>query len=157
MQPYVIDIIFALVTCVFLITGWRRGFVRMAGGLVSLVISIGCGVWGVGWIEDTLGIPLSASFIGLLFAFLVIAVIVSALVNLVVTLLDLARRLITMIPGFGLLHRLAGSAVGVLEAGVCILGVSYVAMYILAAGDMRTLLLSSQVVAYGVQILSVIE
>lgn len=154
MQPYMIDIIFALIALVLVITGWRRGFVRMAGGLISLVVSIAAGIWGVTWIEDVLGIPLSGSFIGLLFAFLTIAVIVSAILNLVVTLFDLARRLITMIPGLGLLHRLAGAAVGAVEAGVFILGISYLATYILAVSDIRTLLLSTETLRYGAQILS---
>lgn len=149
-----IDIIFALIAFALIITGWKRGFVRMAGGLISLVVSIAAGIWGVTWIEDVLGIPLSGSFMGLLFAFLTIAVIVSALLNLLVTLLDLARRLVTMIPGLGLLHRLAGAAVGAVEAGVFALGVSYLAVYILGASDMRTLLLSTETLRYGAQVLS---
>lgn len=153
MQPYFIDIAFALIACTLLITGWRRGFVRMAGGLVSLAVSVGCGLWGVGWIEDVLGIPLSSTFIGLIVAFLMIAVIVGAILNLAVTLLDVARRLITMIPGLGLLHRFAGAAVGVLEAGVLVLGVSYLAVNVLAESAVRTLLLASQVVSYGVRVL----
>jgi uncharacterized membrane protein required for colicin V production len=154
MQPYMIDIVFALIALVLVITGWRRGFVRMAGGLMSLVLSIAAGIWGVTWIEDALGIPLSATFIGLIFAFLTIALIVSALINLIITLLDLARRLITMIPGLGLLHRLAGSAVGGVEAIVFALGVSYLAVYILGVSDIRTLLLSTETLRYGAQVLS---
>lgn len=156
MQPYMIDIIFALIAFALIITGWRRGFVRMAGGLVSLAVSIAAGIWGVTWIEDVLGIPLSSTFIGLIFAFLTIALIISALINLIITLLDLARRLITMIPGLGLLHRLAGAAVGGVEAVVFALGVSYLATYILAAGEIRTLLLSAETIRYGAQVLSVI-
>lgn len=156
MQPYMIDIIFALIATALIITGWRRGFVRMAGGLVSLVLSIAAGIWGVTWIEDVLGIPLSGTFIGLIFAFLTIAVIVSALINLVITLLDLARRLITMIPGLGLLHRLAGAAVGGVEAVVFALGVSYLAIYVLGASDIRTLLLSAETIRYSAQALSAV-
>jgi len=156
MQPYMIDIAFGLIALALIITGWRRGFVRMAGGLVSLAVSIAAGIWGVTWIEDVLGIPLSGTFVGLLVAFLTIAIIVSAVLNLVVTLLDLARRLITLIPGLGLLHRLAGAAVGLLESGVFLLGVSYLATYILAAGNIRTLLLSAETIRYGVQALSAV-
>lgn len=151
-----IDIIFALIAVALIITGWRRGFVRMAGGLISLAVSIAAGIWGVEWIEGTLGIPLSATFLGLIFAFLTIAVIVSAALNLVVTLLDLARRLITMIPGLGLLHRLAGAAVGGVEAIVFALGVSYLAMYVLGASDIRTLLLSAETIRYSAQALSAV-
>lgn len=154
MQPYYIDIIFALIAFALIITGWRRGFVRMAGGLVSLAVSIAAGIWGVTWIEDVLGIPLSGTFIGLLVAFLTIAIIVSAVLNLVVTLFDLARRLITMIPGLGLLHRLAGAAVGGVEAVVFALGVSYLAVYVLTTGEVRTLLLSTETLRYGAQVLS---
>lgn len=154
MQPYMIDIIFALIAFALIITGWRRGFVRMAGGLISLALSIAVGIWGVTWIEDALGIPLSGTFIGLLIAFLTIAIIVSAVLNLVVTLLDLARRLITMIPGLGLLHRFAGAAVGGVEAMVFALGVSYLAVYVLTAGEVRTLLLSTETLRYGAQVLA---
>lgn len=157
MQPYYIDILFALITLVLVVTGWRRGFVRMAGGLMSLAISIAAGIWGVTWIQDTLGIPLASTIVGLLVTFLVISIIVSAILNLVVTLLDLARRLITMIPGLGLLHRLAGAAVGVVEAAVLALGASYFVLYVVAAGDMRTLLLSTQVLTYGVRVLAVLH
>jgi hypothetical protein len=41
----------------------------------------------------------------------------------------------------------------VLEVGVLILGVSYAAVYILVESEHRTLLLSSQVVGYGVRVL----
>ncbi len=153
MQPYMIDIIFGVLALALFVHGWRKGFVRMAGGMVSLVVSVVAGIWGVEWIEDVLGIPLSATFLGLIFAFLTIAVIVSAMLNLVVTLLDLLRRLLTMIPGVGFIHRLAGAFVGVLEVGVLILGVSYAAVYILVESEHRTLLLSSQVVGYGVRVL----
>ncbi len=153
MQPYYIDIIFAFIAVALIITGWRRGFVRMAGGLVNVVVSIAAGIWGVTWIENVVGIPLSATFLGLLFAFFTIAIIVSALINLVITLLDLARRLITLVPGLGLLHRFAGAAVGGVEAGVFALGASYLAMYVLEAGDLRTLFLSTETLTYGVRVL----
>lgn len=154
MQPYYIDIAFLLIAFILVVTGWRRGFVRMMGGLLSLVISIVVGIWGVGFLEDMLGIPISSTFFGLIFAFLTIAVIVSALLNLLVSLLDLLRRLITVIPGLGLLHRLAGAAVGILESGVLLLGVSYLAVYVLTESDIRTLLLSSESIAFGVRLLT---
>lgn len=154
MQPYFIDIAFALLTLVLFITGWRRGFVRMAGGLLSLVVSVVVGIWGVGFLEDMLGIPLSSTFIGLLFAFLTIAVIVSALLNLLVSLLDLARRLFTLIPGVGFLHRFAGAIVGLLEAGAILFGVSYLVMYVLVSSSISTLLLSSQSIYFGAYVIT---
>lgn len=153
MQPYYIDIAFLLIAFILVVTGWRRGFVRMAGGLVSLAVSIVAGIWGVGFLEDMFGIPLSSSFVGLLFAFFTIAILVSALMHLVVSLLDLLRRLVTMIPGIGFIHRLAGAVVGFLESGVLLLSASYLTVYVLAAGDVRTLLLSSQSIAYGARFL----
>jgi membrane protein required for colicin V production len=156
MQPYYLDIAFLLLTFLFVVTGWRRGFVRMTGGLVSLVVSIVAGIWGVGFLEDMFGIPLSSSFVGLLFAFLTIAILVSALMHLVVSLLDLLRRLVTMIPGLGFIHRLAGAVVGFLESGVLLLSVSYLAVYVLATSNIRTLLLSSQSIAYGARFLAML-
>lgn len=153
MQPYYIDIAFLLIAFVLVVAGWRRGFVRMAGGLLSLVISVVVGIWGVGFLEDMLGIPLSSTFLGLLFAFLTIAIIVSVLLNLLVSLLDLLRRLITIIPGLGFIHRLAGAVVGFLESGILLLGVSYLALYVLAQSDVRTLLLSSESIAFGARLL----
>lgn len=153
MQPYYIDIAFLLIAFVLVVAGWRKGFVRMAGGLLSLVISVVVGIWGVGFLEDMLGIPLSSTFLGLLFAFLTIAIIVSVLLNLLVSLLDLLRRLITIIPGLGFIHRLAGAVVGFLESGILLLGVSYLAVYVLAQSDVRTLLLSSESIAFGAQLL----
>lgn len=153
MQPYYVDLAFLGVTLVLFITGWRRGFVRMAGGLVSLAVSIVAGLWGVRFLEDAFGIPLSSSILGLLFAFLLIAVLVSALLHLVISLLDLVRRLLTIIPGIGFLHRFAGAIVGLVEAGALLLAVSYLAMYMLAAGDARTTLLASESVTWGVRAL----
>ncbi|NBS69932.1 hypothetical protein EBT31_13610 [bacterium] len=156
MQPYIIDIIFGVLALVLFAYGWRKGFVRMAGGMVSLVVSVVAGIWGVEWIEDVLGIPLSATFFGLIFAFLTIAVIVSAMLNLVVTLLDLLRRLLTMIPGVGFIHRVAGAFVGVLEAGALLLAVAYLSVYVLSASDIRTLLLSSQAIGYATRVLEAV-
>lgn len=153
MQPYYIDIAFLVVTFALVITGWKRGFVHMAGGLISLAISIIAGIWGVGFLEDTFGIPLSSSFIGLLFAFLTIAVLVSAVLHLLVSLLDLLRKLFTIIPGVGFIHRLAGALVGFLEAGIFLLALSYLTIYVLSASDIRTMLLLTQGVSWGARIL----
>jgi Colicin V production protein len=138
----------------FFITGWRRGFVRMAGGLISLAVSIVAGVWGITWLEDVIGIPFSSHPIGLVFAFLMIAVLAGTVVNLLIGALDLVRRLFSVVPGVGLLNHLGGSAVGLLEAAVVVLGVSYLSVHFITDATWRALLLASQGIGYGIRTLS---
>ncbi len=126
----------------------------MAGGLVSLVVSIVVSIWSISWLEDVVGIPFSVHPIALIFAFLMIAVLVGIIVNLIIAALDLVRRLFSIIPGVGLLNHLGGAAVGLVEAVAVILGVSYLSVQFITDATWRALLLSSQAVGYGIRMLS---
>ncbi len=107
------------------ILGWHRGFVVMFGGLVNIVVSILGGLWGTSSAENVLGIPFSSNPLWFVGAFLAIAGICHTIFGFLVSILDLVRRLFTLIPGFGLLHRLAGAVVGLLESVLLVGLVSY--------------------------------
>lgn len=151
-EPYYVDVACGVLAVALLILGWKRGFVRMAGSLVSLAVSIIVSLWGIHWLEDIVGIPFSTNVIWLVFAFLIIAVLMSSILNLAIKALDLVRRLLSIVPGVGFLNRLGGAFVGAVEAAVIILVVAYLNFFLIRDEQVNLVLNESQmmVVASGI-------
>ncbi len=145
MNPLFIDIGLAVVALLFVIGGYRQGFVRAAGSLLGLVLSIGIGVWGVGWIERITGMNLTANPVLFMVAFIVLSVIVSQLLGFVVSMLDMVRKMISIIPFVGFLNSLLGAVVGAAQAGVLIGAVAFVMVNYVPPGVVRSSVLQSEV------------
>lgn len=146
MNPLFIDLGLAIVALLFVIGGYRQGFVRAAGSLVGLVLSIGIGVWGVGWLERITGLNLTASPVLFMVSFIVLSVVVSQLLGFIVSMLDMVRKMISIIPFVGFLNSLLGAIVGALQAGVLIGAVAFVMVSYVPPGVVRSSFLQSEII-----------
>jgi hypothetical protein len=149
-DPLIIDVIFIVISVLLLWNGYRHGFIRAAGSLLGLVVSIGIGIWGVTWLEDITGFNLTSNPVTFIFVFLTLSVIVSQIIRLIVGALDLVRRLISIIPFVGLINSFLGLVLGLVQAALLIGAVAYVTVTYLPNGEVRTTLLGSQLVDYAV-------
>lgn len=151
MNPLIVDIILIVISILLLWNGYRQGFIKAAGSLLGLVISIVVGIWGVTWLEDVTGFNLTGSPVTFVITFLILSVIVSQIIRLIVNALDLVRRLVSIIPFVGLINRILGSALGLVQAALLIGAVAYVAVTYLPTGAVQTSVLGSQLVDFAVQ------
>jgi uncharacterized membrane protein required for colicin V production len=153
MNPLYVDIAFGLLAIFLIFQGWRKGFVRMAGGLIGLAISATAATWGITWLENATGWPLSANPIAFVVVFLTLTLILTKLIGFVIGLLDLVRKIFSIIPGVGLLNTLLGAIVGGAEAALVVLAVAFASVNFLPAGDVRTMILESKSVSTAVDYL----
>ncbi len=156
MNPIFIDVILIVLSVLLIVGGWRQGFVRAAGSLIGLVISIGIGIWGVGWIENLTGFNLTGNPMVFIVSFLFLSFIVSQLIGFVVSALDLVRKLISVIPFLGLLNRFLGAGVGVAQASVMIGAIAFVMSNFVPAGGVRTVFMGSELIKVALEVESVV-
>jgi uncharacterized membrane protein required for colicin V production len=143
-------VILIVISILLLWNGYRHGFIRAAGSLLGLVISIWIGIWGVTWLEDVTGFNLTANPVTFIFTFLILSVIVSQVIRLIVGALDLVRRLFSIIPFVGLINSFLGLMLGAVQAALLIGTIAYITVTYLPSGEVRTILLGSQLVDFGV-------
>lgn len=152
MNPLFVDVILVVLAVLFIVGGWRQGFVRAGGSLLGLVISIGVGIWGVGWIERLTGLNLTGNPVVFVACFLILSVLVSQLIGLVVGALDMVRKLVSVVPFLGLLNRVLGAVVGAAQAAVLIGAVAFVATNFIPRGSVRAMFLEAQLVKVAVAV-----
>ncbi|MFZ2682125.1 MAG: CvpA family protein [Patescibacteria group bacterium] len=150
MNPLIIDIVLAVIAVVLIWNGYRQGFIRAAGNLLGLVISIAVGIWGVTWLEHLTGFNLTGNPVTFVAVFLVLTIIVSQLLRLVVSGLDLMRRALSIIPFVGLINSLLGTVLGCVQAAVFIALVAYVSFQFLPVGEVKQTVLGSYVVGQAI-------
>lgn len=146
MNPIIVDVILVVISILLIYGGYRQGFIRAAGSLLGLVISIAIGIWGVTWLEHVTGFELTRNPVVFIFTFLVLSIIVSQILRLIVSALDLVRKLLSIIPFVGLINSVLGAVLGVVQALVFVALVAYVAWTFLPAGKVRATMLASQLV-----------
>jgi uncharacterized membrane protein required for colicin V production len=156
MNPIFVDVILVVISILLIYGGYRQGFIRAAGSLLGLVISIAIGIWGVTWLENVTGFELTRNPVVFIFTFLILSILVSQLLRLIVSALDLVRKLLSIIPFVGLINSLLGTLLGLVQAVLFIGLVAYVAQTYLPVGTIRYSLLNSQLVAAGVRFESAI-
>ncbi len=156
MNPIFVDVILVVISILLIYGGYRQGFIRAAGSLLGLVISIAIGIWGVTWLENVTGFELTRNPVVFIFTFLILSILVSQLLRLLVSALDLVRKLLSIIPFVGLINSLLGTLLGLVQAVLFIGLVAYVTQTYLPVGTIRYSLLNSQLVAAGVRFESAI-
>lgn len=144
------DIVIGVIALLFVVNGYNQGFIKAAGNLIGLVVSIFAGIWGVQWLENLTGMNITGHTATFILAFLIIAIIVSQIIRLIVGTLDLIRRLMSIIPFLGLINRLLGMALGGVQAAVFITGVAYVTVKFIPSSSWQAALLGSWLVGKGV-------
>ncbi len=147
MDPLIIDIILAILSILLIWSGYKHGFIQAFGSLLGLVVSIALGIWGVTWLEDLTGFELTSNPVVFVGTFLILTLIVSQIIRLIVSALDLVRRLVSIIPFVGLLNSLLGLVLGVFQAGLLIAAVTYVTVTYLPSGVLYNALVASEIIS----------
>src|SRR3989338_2863358 len=107
----------------FTVYGFWQGIIKMAGELIGYVAGIYiAGHYFIPFYEWTHSLYLGYENIGRLASFLLLLLIVRKLVVLAVLIIDRFFDIISIIPFFGLVNRLAGAVFGFVTVGV-VLGV----------------------------------
>ncbi len=156
MNPLFIDVILIIISILLIVGGWRQGFIRAVGSLLGLIISLAVGIWGVNFLEQITGINLTGNPVIFIFSFLTLSVIVSQLIGLVVSALDMVRRLLSVIPFVGLVNRILGVVVGAAQALVLIGAIAFLMVNFVPRGAVRTTFLESELINTAVEIESIV-
>lgn len=151
-NPIIIDAILVVISILLIWSGYRQGFIRAAGSLLGLVVSIAAGIWGVTWLEDITGFDLTRNPVVFVFTFLTLAIIVSQIIRLIVSALDLVRRLISIIPFVGLINSVLGMLLGVVQAAILLAAVAYVTVTFLPPGALKRSVLESTSVGTSIRV-----
>lgn len=153
MNSIIVDIIFLVLALLLALQGWKQGFVRMAGSLIALVVSVVLATWGVAWLESATGWRISANPIVFILVFLLVTLILTKLMGFVITLLDLVRKIFSVIPGVGMLNSILGFVVGALQAGMIALAIAYATVNFFPPSQVRTALIQSKTISTSVEVL----
>lgn len=148
-----VDILLIVMSFGLLASGWHYGLIRTLGSLIGLVASIVVAIYGATWIEATFGFSFLAHPLSGVVLFLTLALIVSQLAKWIVNLLDLVRRVLSIIPFVGLLNALGGALVGVVQAAFVVIALSFITVKFLPDSPLRSAALESQGVSRAVDVL----
>ncbi len=152
MDPIIIDVILAVISLLLIWSGYKHGFIQAAGSLLGLVVSIAIGIWGVTWLEDFTGFDLTSNPAIFVLVFLTLTVVVSQIIRLIVGALDLVRRLMSIIPFVGLINRLLGMVLGLVQAAILIAALAYVSVTYLPAGAVSQAMFDSTLIGTAVSL-----
>ncbi|MBI1908004.1 CvpA family protein [Candidatus Uhrbacteria bacterium] len=151
------DIAILAILALGVIHGWRAGFVVAFGNVLSLVAGMVITGLLFSFVDDIafLAAFKSAHPILMLLAFVAVFLLVIRLLRLVVSLLNGLFRIISIIPGVGLINRILGAVVGVIEGGVFAAILLYVAVnYLVPSGFVSSAFMSeSAIISQAVHIL----
>lgn len=153
MTPFIADIIAIVIAAGLILSGWHYGFVRTLGSLIGLVASIAVAIYGATWIEATFGFSFLQNPLTGVVLFLLLALIVSHVAGWLVNLLDLARRVLSIIPFVGLINSMLGALLGAVQATCIIVAVAFVAVTFMPDSATRTAILGAQSVGKAVDVL----
>lgn len=153
MTPFIVDVIMIVLALGLVGSGWHYGFVRTLGSLIGLVASIAVAMYGATWIESTFGFSFLANPLAGVAMFLLLALIVSHVAGWLVNLLDLARRVVSIIPFVGLINSLLGAVLGALQAACIVVAIAFMAVTFLSDSPTRTSIIEAQSVGKAVDVL----
>lgn len=158
LQPWHVDLIIGLIGLLFVILGMRAGGIRAIGSLLSLIISILVGIFGIMALEEWTGMDISSNPVILVLVFILLSVITSKIAQLIINALDLVRKAMSIIPFINLANSLVGGMVGVFKTLLLIALVAYVSVYWLpASAQYRKAILQSHTISFGVDSLDGIK
>ncbi len=135
-----IDFVVLAVLAVGAIRGWRAGFIVMVGNIASLVVGVVATAWIFSMLSSWhvlanwhLGHPIVTVMV-----FLLILAIVVKLLRLVVKLLNGIYRIISIIPGMGLLNGALGGVIGLAQGAVVLVLAMYLFINVVLASNLVT-------------------
>ncbi|MEK9155405.1 MAG: CvpA family protein [Patescibacteria group bacterium] len=144
------DIVLLLFTAVMLFAGWKSGFVRSLGSLFALAASVVAAFYAMNWIRDSFGYSFTANPWFTIITFVSLVIVAHWLAMYNVEALDLARKVISIIPFVNFVNSILGAVLGVLQSAVVILCIAYIAVTLLPSGNFRNNILSSTIVGRAV-------
>jgi membrane protein required for colicin V production len=150
MNPLYIDVGLLVITILLLFGGFKSGFIKTAGNLLGLVLSLGLSLYGLTWLEDLLGYKITEHAAVFIVCFLLLSAILHQLLRWLVSALDLMRRMLSIIPFVGLLNSLLGLLLGASQAALLVGGLAYITVKYLPAGAVQATLLSTQSLGFAV-------
>jgi hypothetical protein len=115
MSPLVLDIAYLVLAVGLLAGGWQQGFVKAAGSLAALVISIVVSIWGIDLFKNIFGPSTLGNPLTIMVVFLILTLVISKILGLFVWVLDAIRRLLSFIPLVGLINSVGGLGVGLVQ------------------------------------------
>jgi uncharacterized membrane protein required for colicin V production len=153
MTPIIIDLLFLGLAILLCIQGWRQGFVKMGGSLVALAVSVSLATWGVAWIERVTGWHFSGNPAAFVIVFLLVTLVLTKLMGFLVTVLDLARKILSILPGISMLNSILGFVVGGLQAGMVALAIAFATVNFFPQSEIRNALVQSYSVSNAINVL----
>lgn len=153
MQPIFVDIAFLVLGIILCLQGWRQGFVRMGGSLVALALSVVIATWGVAWIESVTGWHFSGNPVVFVLVFLLVTLILTKLLGFIITLLDLVRKIVSIVPGISMLNSILGFVVGAVEAGMVALAIAFATVNFFPQSEIRNALVQSKTISTAINAL----
>ena len=111
----VLDIVLAAVMLLFMFFGWKKGLVRTVATLVGVLLGIWASVHLSQWVSQLLGLKGESAVVTAFFITFVGALVLAFL-------LGRGVELVLKITKLGILNRIAGAALGLVQA-LCILSV----------------------------------
>lgn len=154
MYSLYVDIAFAVLAIIMVFQGYRNGFVRMAGSLVALAVSATAATAGITWLESFTGWHVTTNPIVFVIVFLVLTLILTKIIGIGITILDLVRKIFSIIPGVGLINSLLGAVIGLAQALLVAAALAFAAVNFFPNGVVRTTLLESEVISNVVDIMA---
>lgn len=145
-----LDIIILIILGLFILHGWRAGFIGGIGALLGLV----AGAWGAGNYYTVIGAWLAGYMgeaVGNLVAFAVIFILIVRLTGLVFVLIDKIFKIVAIIPFLKTINRLAGTLLGFVEGTIGLGLVLYVAGRLTFSLEFSTMLLDSKMAPWLVK------
>ncbi len=135
-----IDVLVLFILAVGAIRGWRAGFIVMVGNIASLVVGVVVTAWIFSLLSSWhllanwhIGHPIVTVIV-----FLLILAVVVKLLRLVVKLLNGIYRIISIIPGMGLLNGALGSVVGLAQGAVVLVLAVYLLLNVVVSSGLIT-------------------
>lgn len=148
----IVDFVIIAGTLLFVAGGWRSGFVRSLGSVVALGASVVAAYYAMMWLNDTFGAVVTMNPWFTIVTFISLALAAHWLAMYVVSMLDLARKVIAIIPFVNLINRFLGAVLGLAQSAVLVLFAAYIAVVLLPMGDIRSAMLSSHAIGQAVNI-----
>lgn len=146
------DIIFVSVAVLMIFSGWRSGFVRALGGVVALIGSIAAAVYTMNWLSVHFDYSFAANPWVAIVTFPILSAVAHWIAMRLVHVLDLARKVIAIVPFVNSINALLGAAFGALQAVLFLLCFTYIVVVFLPTSDVRNEILSSISVSKAIDI-----
>ncbi len=148
-EGWMVDVALGIISALLIWRGWSKGFIHTAGSLIVLVVSLVTTGWIFWEAQTRFGVALSGLSPWMLIGgYVLLSFVISQLLMFIVRIIDLARRLLSLLPFIGIMNSFFGAMVGAAQAVALIAALTFVSISYLPSGEVRRLILESQAVQF---------